>query len=149
MVARGPLPQAEYEAIFSKVPRLTVEVVITAPGREGVLLSRRERGPCRGLWHIPGGTVRFGETLTEAVRRVPRDELGLEVAVGSLIGYIEYPSHLALGDWPVGIAFRAERSAPSAQGPRASRGTVAWFTHLPEEMHEEHKAFLRAHGLAS
>ncbi len=131
------------------MPRLTVEVVITAPDREGVLLSRRERGPCQGLWHIPGGTVRFGEALTEAVRRVPRDELGLEVAVGSLIGYIEYPSHLALGDWPVGIAFQAELSASSAVDARARRGPVAWFTRLPEDMHEEQRVFLRAHGLAS
>jgi ADP-ribose pyrophosphatase YjhB (NUDIX family) len=121
---------------------------MTAPDREGVLLSRRERGPCQGLWHIPGGTVRFGEALTEAVQRVPREELGLEVAVGSLIGYIEYPSHLALGDWPVGIAFRAELSASGAEDARASRGPVAWFTRLPEDMHEEQRLFLRAHGLA-
>jgi ADP-ribose pyrophosphatase YjhB (NUDIX family) len=62
---------------------------MTAPDREGVLLSRHERGPCQGLGHIPGGTVRFGEALgealTEAVQRVPREGLGLEVA-GSLIG---------------------------------------------------------------
>ena len=43
---RGPLPQAEYEAIYAKVPRLTVEVVIKSG--DGVLLTRREAGPCQG-----------------------------------------------------------------------------------------------------
>ncbi|HTV12467.1 MAG TPA: NUDIX domain-containing protein [Acidimicrobiales bacterium] len=147
-MVREPLPQKEYEAIFSKVPRLTVEVVIVS-ANEGVLLSRRQAGPCRGLWHIPGGTVRFGELLTEAARRVPRGEIGLEVDVGPMIGYIEYPSHLELGDWPVGIAFRA---APSPTGPSPAfshPGLVAWFAECPDEMHEEQKAFLRTHALAS
>jgi 8-oxo-dGTP pyrophosphatase MutT (NUDIX family) len=75
--------------IYSKEPRLTVEVVIIAANQGGVLLSRRQTGPCRGLWHIPGGTVRFGERLTEAACRVPRGELGLVVDVGPMIGYIE------------------------------------------------------------
>src|SRR5581483_5588422 len=93
---RPPLPKHEFDWIFSRVPRLTVEVVITAPSR-GVLLSLREIEPCRGMWHLPGGTVRFGEPATEAVVRVARDELGLDVEVGPLLGYIEYPSHYLNG----------------------------------------------------
>ncbi len=147
-MGRDPLSQVDYEAIFSRVPRLTAEVVITAANVGGILLSRRQRGPCQGLWHIPGGTVRFGEPLAEAVGHVTRQELGLDVVVGSLIGYIEYPSHLPLGDWPVGIAFHAELVPPSA--PDAdSVGRVEWFRRLPQQMHDEQRAFLRAHDLAS
>jgi ADP-ribose pyrophosphatase YjhB (NUDIX family) len=145
---REPLPQADYEAIFSRVPRLTVEVVITAAKTGGILLTRRESGPCRGLWHIPGGTVRFGEPLTEAVARVARQELGVEVVVGPLIGYIEYPSHRVIPDWPVGMAFQAKLLWPGAPGEVDRPGRVAWFSQLPEEMHEEQKTFVRAHGLA-
>ena len=124
---RGPLPQAEYESIYARVPRLTVEVVIAS--ESGVLLTRRDAGPCQGLWHIPGGTVRFGEPLTSAVRRVARQELDLEVTAEGLLGYIEYPSHLERGlDWPE---------------------AAGWFSHLPDEMHDEQRAFLRAHGLAT
>ncbi len=73
------------------------------------MLTLRTFGPCRGLWHIPGGTVRFGEPLVDAVARVARDELGVTVAVGDMLGYIEYPSHYENGlDCPVGIAFAAE-----------------------------------------
>ena len=144
---RGPLPQAEYEAIYAKVPRLTVEVVISSP--HGVLLTRREMGPCQGLWHIPGGTVRFGEPLTDAVRRVAGQELDIEVTADRLLGYIEYPSHLARGvDWPVGIAFRAEMATSSAGRPWARPEVAGWFSRLPDEMHDEQKEFLKAHGLA-
>ena len=69
----GPLPKEEFDAIFSRVPRLTVEIVIVRSDL-GVLLARRGSGPCAGLWHLPGGTVRFGEPLIEAVALVPYEE---------------------------------------------------------------------------
>ncbi len=128
---RGPLPQAEYEAVYAQVPRLTVEVVIASEA--GVLLTRSEAGPCQGLWHIPGGTVRFGEVLTAAVARVARHELGLEATARELLGYIEYPSHLEAGlDWPVGMAFRAELAAASSGQPLARPEVMGWFSRLPE-----------------
>ena len=145
---RAPLPQAEYEAIYAKVPRLTVEVVIVSS--DGVLLARRQAGPCQGLWHIPGGTVRFGEPLSNAVHRVAGQELAVEVDVDGLLGYIEYPSHLERGlDWPVGIAFGLHLAPSPADHLRPTRDEVAWFAHLPDEMHDEQKLFLREHGLAA
>ena len=48
---RGPLPQEEFDWIFSRVPRLTVELVIASASR-GVLLALREFGPYQGLWHL-------------------------------------------------------------------------------------------------
>jgi ADP-ribose pyrophosphatase YjhB (NUDIX family) len=40
----------------------------------GVLLALRDVDPCRGMWNLPGGTVRFGEPLVDAVKRVAADE---------------------------------------------------------------------------
>lgn len=44
-----------------------------------VLLIRRGRDPGRGQWSIPGGGVRLGEPLEEALIREMREETGLEV----------------------------------------------------------------------
>jgi 8-oxo-dGTP diphosphatase len=137
-----PLPKDEFDRIFSRVPRLTVEVLITSQER-GVLLALRDVDPCRGMWNLPGGTVRFGEQLVDAVRRVAADELGVCVRVGALVGYIEYPSHYENGlDSPVGLVFRAE---PLDQ----ARSHGQWFTALPENMHEEQKVFLLDHAPVS
>ncbi len=145
---RAPLPQDEYDAIYARVPRLTVEVVIES-GR-GVVLTLRRTGPCQGLWHIPGGTVRYGEPLTDAVRRVASHETGLVVEVGELLGYIEYPSHLERGiDWPVGIAFKASVLDSPRRALPSPDDSMAYFTVLPDAMHTEQKDFLRAHGLAT
>jgi ADP-ribose pyrophosphatase YjhB (NUDIX family) len=139
---RGPLPQTEYEQIYSRVPRLTVEVVI-ATSEGGVMLTLRDTGPCKGLWHLPGGTVRFGEPLVEAVKRVARAELGVTVTVGQLLGYIEYPSHYDNGlDSPVGLAFAAEIASTEAL-PDACR----WFSEPPRNMNDEQRRFLSGHQL--
>ena len=146
----GPLSQDEFDWIFSRVPRLTVEVVITS-GDRGVLLALRDFGPCTGLWHLPGGTVRFGEPVTEAVMRVARDELGLAVTAGVLLGYIEYPSHYNHGlDSPVGLAFRADPAMTEMPDERDMRAECAWFTTPPENMHDEQRDFLARHlGIVS
>ncbi len=102
-----PFTRDEFDRIYARVPRLTVEVVLTGP--DGLLLARRDIEPCRGSWHLPGGTGWFGEPLTAAVRRVARREVGVDVRVGALLGYIEYPQMHAAGypGWPVGVAFAA------------------------------------------
>ena len=142
----GPLPEVEYQAIFQKVPRLTVEVVICS--EFGVLLARRIGGPCDGLWNLPGGTVRFAEPATDAVHRVALDEIGADVTIDDFLGYIEYPSHTRLGlDWPVGLAFRTHLAPPEGDALAITPDRLDWFARLPDEMHEEQRAFLRAHGL--
>lgn len=139
-MAREALPQAEFEAIFAKVPRLTVELVLRGPS--GVLLTQRSSGPCAGLWHLPGGTVRYGEPLTEAVARVGQGELGLALRATELLGYLEYPSHLAAGiDWPVGIAFAVE-----ASGEPALAADRSWCSSPPAPMHDEQRQFLEDLG---
>jgi len=142
----GALPEDEYQAIFRKVPRLTVEVVICS--ELGVLLSRRIGGPCDGLWNLPGGTVRFGEPVTDAVHRVADDEIGADVTIDDFLGYIEYPSHTRLGlDWPVGLAFRTHLGPLEGDALAIEPDRLDWFTRLPDEMHDEQRAFLEAHGL--
>lgn len=137
----GWLPQDEYEAIFRRVPRLSVEVIIVAADR-GVVLSLRDIPPNEGAWHIPGGTVLFGEPVVEAVKRVARSELGLDVDVGELLGYIEYPSHYRNGlDHPVGLAFRAQPVCALPSDDELPEGT-AWFGRLPPGLYDEQREFL-------
>lgn len=135
----GWLPKAEFDAIYSRVPRLCVEVILHEPER-GVLLALRDIPPNIGAWHIPGGTVLYGEPVLDAVRRVARMELGVEVEVGELLGYIEYPSHVQAGiDSPVGLAFRATVANPSGGD---MPDNCAWFAELPPGLYAEQRAFL-------
>ncbi|GLZ35814.1 NUDIX hydrolase [Lentzea sp. NBRC 105346] len=56
-----------------------------------LLLVRRANAPGEGLWSIPGGRVEPGETDSEAVKRELREETGLSVTVGRLVGSVTRP----------------------------------------------------------
>jgi len=58
---------------------------------DSVLLIQRGKPPAQGKWSIPGGAVRLGETLEDAVIRELREEVKLEVrpvGVGKVIDRI-------------------------------------------------------------
>ena len=142
------LPEDEYHAIYARVPRLCVEVIVTNP--EGaVYLTKRAHEPCSGLWHLPGGTVLFGEFLVEAVARVARRELSIDVRRAESRGLIEYPSHFQNGlDSPVGVAFEVlEYLGEPTYDEGASDG--GWFATLPEPMHPDQDSFLLERGYVS
>jgi 8-oxo-dGTP diphosphatase len=52
-----------------------------------LLVAQRERPPeLAGLWELPGGKVAAGESDATALARELREELGVEVTVGSRVG---------------------------------------------------------------
>ncbi len=137
-----PLSEEEFRAIYQKVPRLTVEIIVRRNG--AVLLTMRNIEPCKGMWHLPGGTVRFGEKLTDAVRRIAKSELGIDVAGTLLVGYIEYPSHYENGlDCPIGIAFEVINYSGSIELDDQA-AEFGWFGDLPAELHQEQSDFLQS-----
>lgn len=90
-----PFTPQEFKEIYSKVPRLCIDIAIRTD--KGVLLTKRSIPPAENMWHFPGGTVIFGETLKQAVVRVGRDELGVEIEPIQIISVLEYPSEYAYG----------------------------------------------------
>jgi 8-oxo-dGTP diphosphatase len=53
-----------------------------------LLLVRRANEPGRGLWSVPGGRVEAGEDDAAAVVREMREETGLQVEPGALVGRV-------------------------------------------------------------
>jgi 8-oxo-dGTP diphosphatase len=67
--------------------RPTKEVSVIAwieDATSGVLLVRQAAG--LKLWTLPGGKVKKGESLVRALKKEVREETGLRIAVGSLLG---------------------------------------------------------------
>lgn len=73
-----------------KLPRLTVDAWIRDPqGR--LLLVRRGRPPFEGRWGLPGGFCEWKETTEACCAREAKEETGLEVRVGELLGVYSRP----------------------------------------------------------
>jgi 8-oxo-dGTP diphosphatase len=56
-----------------------------------LLLIKRGHEPGAGLWSIPGGRIEPGESDACALIREVREETGLAVDVGRLLGMVERP----------------------------------------------------------
>jgi 8-oxo-dGTP diphosphatase len=57
-----------------------------------LLLIQRGHEPEEGRWSLPGGRVRPGESDRDALVREVREETGLHVEPGRLIGEVERPA---------------------------------------------------------
>lgn len=62
---------------YPTTPILGVGAIILRRGK--VLLVRRGKAPMKGLWSLPGGVLRAGESLRDGVQREVREETGLQV----------------------------------------------------------------------
>jgi len=71
------------EAVHATMQRVVVEGICLRNDR--ILLVKGNRGLTEGLWTLPGGFVRFGESPDEGVVRELREEVGLDATVEELI----------------------------------------------------------------
>ena len=91
-------------------PKVAVGVVAERRGR--LLLVRRNHEPHPGEWSFPSGYVDSGEGLETAAARETREETGLDVRIGRLLGawstpgepviFIAYAARVAGGRIEVG-----------------------------------------------
>lgn len=72
-------------AINASLARCVVGVILRGPdGR--ILLVKSSRGFTKGMWNVPGGFIEYGEAPETAAVREAKEETGLEIALGPLIG---------------------------------------------------------------
>lgn len=76
---RRPLPHKE----------MVAAVLVDRRGR-ALVVQRRPAGLLGGLWGFPGGEKRPYEPLSKALRRVVREELGIEVTCGKALAAVKH-----------------------------------------------------------
>ena len=69
---------------FPEIPLVGIGSVIIEGDR--VVLVKRAHPPIQGHWSIPGGVLEVGEMVREAAVREAREETGLVVEPGELLG---------------------------------------------------------------
>ena len=81
----GFIEQNKYLEIIKNTQIMSTDLLIFNPDGE-VLLVKRLNKPAKNSWFVPGGKVRKYETLTDAVKRVSKTELGLELTINLYLG---------------------------------------------------------------
>jgi 8-oxo-dGTP diphosphatase len=91
-----------------------VGAIITDPAGR-LLLIKRGHEPETGRWTLPGGRIEPGETDQQAVVREVREETGLSVTCGGLVGSVERPA-------PGGAVLRIRDYAATVTGGTLTPG---------------------------
>ncbi|HEY6274895.1 MAG TPA: NUDIX domain-containing protein [Streptosporangiaceae bacterium] len=102
---------------MAKHPIRCVGAIVTGPGGR-LLLVRRGHEPEAGRWSLPGGRVQPGESDEQAVVREVREETGLVVTPGRLVGSVERPG-------PAGAVYDIYDYAATVSGGRLGAGDDA------------------------
>ena len=123
-------------------PKLAAAVVIERAGR--ILLGRRDPGArAAGRWSFPAGFVERGEPVEVAAVREAREEVGLAVVLGSLLGLYSAPGETVVlavylgeaagepvaGDDLVEIGWFAPDALPDLAFPHDARILADWRAH--------------------
>ena len=72
---------------YPEFPLIGVGLIIIEDDR--VALVKRAHPPIQGQWSIPGGVLEVGELVREAAIREAREETGLIVEPGELLGVFD------------------------------------------------------------
>jgi 8-oxo-dGTP diphosphatase len=123
-------------------PKLAVAVLIARDGR--ILLGKRGPGTREpGKWSFPAGFVERGERVERAAAREAREETGLDIVVGGLIGLYSsegetvvlavYEATATVGEPCAGddlteVGWFAASDLPELAFPRDQRILDAWFS---------------------
>ncbi len=66
-----------FDQTIVKPVKTTVGCIIEDKGK--ILITKRNIGPFKGYWCVPGGHIDFGESPIEAVKREIKEEVGLDI----------------------------------------------------------------------
>lgn len=117
-----------------------------------ILLLRRTD---TGLWTIPTGGLKIGETISQCAIRECEEETGLKVEITGLVGVFSTPDHvIAYGKGevrqPVNVCLRARVTGGSA-APTDEASDIRWVRPDQIGSYDIHPAILRRirHGVES
>lgn len=143
MTTNKPFTAGEFKKIYSKVPRLSVDVIVHSP--KGIAFAYRSIVPHRNRWHIPGGTVLYGDSIIKTLHRVARDELRISIRTPKFLGYIEYNEEPQRGfGRSVSLVFAAQLKSGTPV-PNEDAAKAAFFSRLPKNLIPAQRKFLIKH----
>lgn len=145
MKNKKPFTPEEFKKIYSKVPRLCVDLIVQTP--KGIVLVLRKLPSWYNQWHFPGGTILYKEKIKDAIRRVAMDELGITVRPGKLLGHIEYEEKKERGfGYTISLAFLCH-SKEKKMKPNEDAFEVKAFDKIPKNIIREQGNFIKTHKI--
>lgn len=132
------LPEKIYSQVLKTIPIIAVDGILIVDGQ--VLLLKRKDDPFKGSWVLPGGMLKYGETLEESVIREFEEETKIMVRVKSIVNIYSYPHRDPRGH-VVGISYICDPVAGSTENKVEDNPNLEYFKldKLPNNMGFDHR----------
>jgi colanic acid biosynthesis protein WcaH len=146
--ARLGLGEPLFLAVSRLTPLVNVDLLVVDDGLRTLMTWREDRFYGPG-WHVPGGVVRFKESLAARLRAVAALELGAQIApepVPVEVFELTAPDRDLRGHF-ITLAYRCRLQTPldparqAPAGARPSAGQWAWFEELPPDTIRQHRIY--------
>ena len=131
--------------VYQVTPMINVDLLIQDENRR-TLLSWRDDQYGSG-WHIPGGIVRYRETLERRIAEVARIELGATVEAEPKPCEVTQFNEGPRGHF-ISLLYRCKLTSPVAsellfQGGEPKRDELGWIQGVPDDILEVHRRYER------
>ncbi len=143
------LPEELFMDISGLIPIANVDLfILDDKGR--LLLTRRDDPYFGKGWHLPGGCIRFKETMLERIHKTALNELGTDVradeepvAVKDVIIKEERPGlpNQNTRAHHIAVLYRCYIDDADSIRKMEQDGEAAWFERIPEDILEVHSVY--------
>lgn len=127
------LDDLTFAGIIAATPLVSIDLIVRNKHDE-VLLGKRANRPALGRWFVPGGRIHKGERARDALERIARNELGINVPKGRLIGVFDhfYEDNvfgtLAVGTHYVALGYEFKLADGVSLAKDAQHSNVQWWS---------------------
>jgi colanic acid biosynthesis protein WcaH len=140
------LPEELFLYISRITPMVNVDLLIKdEKGR--TLLAWRDDQYCGQGWHVPGGIVRFKETMETRVKKVAEAEIGTDISFNTTpmaLNQIIYPGHDTRSHF-ISILYKCFLSSTFVLQNRGlshkDRGYLMWHDSCPDNLIKVHEIY--------
>lgn len=146
--ARQGLPEELFLAISSLIPIANVDLFIRNDANQ-ILLSWRD-DPFYGKgWHIPGGCIRFKETMEDRIKKVAKSELNCEVQINEvpiavrdvIIEKDSCEPKIRAHNLAVMFECFIEHDIDNGNKKENEAGYLKWFSKIPDNILKVHECY--------
>ena len=132
------LPEKLYNQVLRSMPVLAIDGVLFYDKK--VLLLKRRGEPFKGSWVLPGGMLKYGETLEEGVVREYEEETKVMIRVRSIVNIYSH-SHRDPRGHVVAVVYLCDPVAGSINERVDDNPNIEFFAldKLPNNMGFDHR----------
>lgn len=128
------IPEEKFREIETLMPLACLNaIIVDSEGR--VLVMKRNNEPAKGLYWFPGGRIKLGQSLEEALKEQIKEETGLEWSDLKVLKLASVDSNIFKSRHTVNINFLLKKVSKSKVQVNQEHSEFKWLR--PEEFDRE------------